>query len=125
MDRKQRERSVMAAVFSMCGTVIWLIGLAGIPDDLAQWAAWLPVHVLQNPAFYGPLGLMAMYIAYDQLQHREPRKRKSKFGGGVKEEIKFFMEMVWQGWLGLLFALAVMAPVIILALLATWLILLR
>lgn len=51
----------------MTGNAVWVIGLAGVPADLAQWAKWLPADLLSNPGFYGPVGAVSLWVTYDLL----------------------------------------------------------
>jgi len=60
-------RRVLNVTLVVVGAIVWLIGLAGLPDDVEQWASWLPTDLLSNPGFYGPVGVMTMYVVYDRF----------------------------------------------------------
>ena len=40
-SRRQRALTAARAAGKMIAVAIWLIGIAGMPDDLSTWAKWV------------------------------------------------------------------------------------
>lgn len=108
---------------AILGNVIWILGLAGIPSDIAQWASWLPMGLLTNPGFYGPMGALALYATYDLLL------RDRVLGGEEAETWAEAHDKAWA-WVRMNFArpkseflaIAYMLIIILAATIALWMV---
>ena len=83
MDNAKWRARPFKVVLSVLGYAVWIVGLAGLPEDLAQWADWLPTGLLTNPAFYGPIGAISLFATYDLLFRDRLESRESSWWATV------------------------------------------
>ena len=88
---ESRWHTPFKGALSVLGGAVWIIGLAGIPQDLSQWATWIPLDFISNPSFYIPIGAVGLFATYD-LVFRDKVVRDwvavRKFRKAVDENLK-------------------------------------
>jgi len=77
-------------LLAVVANAVWIIGLAGLPSDVAQWLKWLPLNLLERPEFYGPVGGIGLLAAYDlgrsYLRNRSKSLRSFTWFVAIREQ---------------------------------------
>ena len=79
---RTRWRKLPKLVLGLIGVLVWVVGLAGLPDAWERWMSeWLPAvwPLLSNPGFYGPAGVVGLLILYDEVRRYRARSGRLEY----------------------------------------------
>ena len=93
--RRSRLGKLLKRVLGVVGVLLWVVGLAGLPDAWERWMSeWLPAvwPLLSNPGFYGPVGVVGLLILYGEVSRYRARSGRLEYTlyVAIREEDNFF-----------------------------------